>query len=664
VTDHPIQLRLLGRLTLRRQGVEINLPSSRKVRGLLALLAMAPSPLPRSRVCDLLCDSSSDPRGELRWCLSKLRTVLDDPAKQRVDAVGDVISLDLSDCWVDAAEIASLKKSGLETLDVSQLRRLDELYAGDFAAGLELDRNPEFASWLSGQRRQFRADQLAVLEQLIARLGEQDESFPYLEKWLQLAPFERRAHELLLRRLVDGGRVREAEAHLAATARLFEAEGLDWLPIREYWRSARGETPPRIEQVAAPIIDVKSGAQAVAAVATGPRRASICVMPFTERSLDASARGGLSDWLTDDIITRLAKLRILFVIARGSVFSLRERNIPPDEAARLLNVDYVASGSVRRHQGRLSITAQLAEAASGRIVWADDFNYSLDAAFDVLEEIGNRIVISLAGQIEIAERNRAVLKAPSSLDAWEAYHCGLWHMYRFNAEDNAHAAHYFALAVKQDRTFARAHAGLSFTHFQNVFLRWSDDRDREIDQAYACASDSIIADDLDPAAHWAMGRAQWLRGHLDDSVNELQRSVSLSPNFALGHYTLGFVQGQDGDALRAIESCDTSRQLSPFDPLMFAMLASRAIALFRLQRYDEAAEWASKAVVRPNVHENVQAVAVSCLAAAGRIDEATSVLGALRRRSPGYRLDDFFRAFRFPADTQDSLRRYAQRVGL
>jgi tetratricopeptide (TPR) repeat protein len=237
-------------------------------------------------------------------------------------------------------------------------------------------------------------------------------------------------------------------------------------------------------------------------------------------------------------------------------------------------------------------------------------------------------------------------------------------MYRFNAEDNRHAAHYFQLAVKQDRTFARAHAGLSFTHFQNVFLHWSADREREIDRAYACAADSVIADELDPAAHWAMGRAQWLRGHLEDSVSELQRSVALSPSFALGHYTLGFVQSQQGDALEAIASTDTSRQLSPFDPLMFAMLAARALALFRLHRYEEAAQWSSKAAVRPNVHQNVQAVAVNCLAAAGRLDEARLVLGALRQRSPDYRLDDFFRSFRFSAETQESFRKSAAMVGL
>ncbi|WP_198683607.1 hypothetical protein [Peristeroidobacter agariperforans] len=662
MTDHSIQVRLLGRLTLWKQGAERPLPSSRKVRGLLALLTVTPEALSRSRICELLFDTSTDPRGELRWCLSKLRAVLDDASKQRVNAAGDSVSLDLSDCSVDTNDIARLRAGGLETLDVARLRELSELYAGDFAAGLELDRNPEFASWLGAQRRQFRADHVAVIEQLVDRVGEQDQNdaFAYLEKWLQLAPFERRAHELLLQRLLRTGRVREGEEHLAATIRLFEGEGLDWMPIRECWRAARGRTPQIIVQ---PPAKAESQRPVAEALGAAQRRASICVMPFTERTPDVTSGGGLANWLTEDIITRLAKLRVLFVIARGSVFALTERNVPPDEAARLLNVDYVASGSVREQRGRLMVMAQLAEASTGRIVWADEFSYSRDGAFDALDEIGNRIVLSLAGQIEIAERNRAVLKPPNSLDAWEAYHRGLWHMYRFNDEDNRHAAHYFQRAVQQDRTFARAHACLSFTHFQNVFLHWSANRDREIERAYATAADSIVADDLDPAAHWAMGRAQWLRGHLDDSVHELRRSVSLSPNFALGHYTLGFVQSQEGDAHAAIEASDISRQLSPFDPLMFAMLASRAIALFRLQRYEEAAEWASKGAVRPNAHVNVQAVAVNCLAAAGRVDEARSLLTLLRRNSPDYCVDDFFRAFRFSPDTQASFRRSAARVG-
>ncbi len=367
--------------------------------------------------------------------------------------------------------------------------------------------------------------------------------------------------------------------------------------------------------------------------------------------------------MTEDIITRLAKLRVLFVIARGSVYALGERNIPPEEAGRLLNVDYVASGSVRRHGDRVIVTAELSEARVARIVWVEEFSCKRDDALTIFDEVGNRIVASIAEEIEATERNRAILKSPGSLNAWEAYHRGLWHMYRFNGDDNARAAHFFQMALKQDRTFARAHACLSFTHFQNAFLHRTAARETEIARAFDTAGESLVADDRDPAAHWAMGRALWLRGELDESLVELEQSITLSPNFALGHYTRGFVQCQSGDARLAIESTDYSRHLSPFDPLQFAMLGTRAVALLRLGEYDDAAEWAIKAAARPNAHIHILGIAVNCLAAAGRFEEASQFLARARKATPGYGLQEFLASFRLEPGTAKLFRMNAGRIG-
>src|SRR5262245_18447663 len=136
------------------------------------------------------------------------------------------------------------------------------------------------------------------------------------------------------------------------------------------------------------------------------RCASIAVMPFIDRN-DAASVGGAADGLAHDVITRLAKLRTLFVIAQGTVFALHERRIGPEEAGRMLNVDYVVSGSLQRHVNRLTVTVELAETRTARIVWAEIFNQTLDDAFLVLDEIGNRIVASIASEIETIERNRA-----------------------------------------------------------------------------------------------------------------------------------------------------------------------------------------------------------------------------------------------------------------
>ena len=652
-----LRIRMLGPLEIVRGGKRLSLPASRKVRALFAYLALSPRAMMRTQLCELLWDAPSDPRGELRWCLSKIRALIDSGGHRRVQTADDTVWLDLAGCRVDAIEIAHSMEGGIDRLPLARGRTLVESFSGDFMEGLEIERSPLFEGWLTAQRRRFRHCHVALLERL-ALDSPVDQALRYLETWLQLAPFEQRAHERLLAALARRGRIREGEEHLAATGRLFEAEGLDCSALRETWRAATkqgAKAPVMVQSTPA--------ARDAAAELAGARRASIAVMPFVDWSSTPAERGGAADALAHDVITRLAKLRSMFVIGHGTVFALHERRIEPEEAGRMLNVDYVVSGGVRILGKRLTVRVQLAETRTARVAWAEVFEHALDDAFVVLDEIGNRMVASLAAEIETIERNRAILKPPNSLDAWEAHHRGLWHMYRFTKADNERAQHFFATAVRLDPTFARAHAGLSFTHFQKAFQRWAK-RDPEMQRAYAAAAQSLAVDDRDPAAHLAMGRALWLLRRHEQSVLELQCATDLSPNFALGHYSLAFVQSQAGDAQAAIAASDYSRSLSPFDPLLFGMLGARAMALVRLGRFDEAASWAVKAAARPNAHPHIHAIAAYSLALAGSLDEATAYAANVRAAFPRYTLTEFLSAFRFDDEGAARFSEGARRIGM
>ena len=269
--------------------------------------------------------------------------------------------------------------------------------------------------------------------------------------------------------LARRGRIRDGEEHLAATVRLFEGDGLDYAPIREAWRAAPARGRSRCRSARRLLRRTR---RTTAPSRGCARRASIAVMPFVDTARAPAARGGAADALAHDVITRLAKLRSLFVIAQGSVFALHERHIGPEEAGRMLNVDYVVSGSLQREGKRLNVRSSSPRRAP-------------PASSGLRLQPAARRCVPRAGrdrrpdrrvhrhEIETIERNRAILRPPNSLDAWEAHHRGLWHMYRFNRADNERARHFFATAVRLDPTFARAYAGLSFTHFQNAFQGWA-----------------------------------------------------------------------------------------------------------------------------------------------------------------------------------------------
>ena len=657
-----LRLQLLGPLMVQRGTALVLLPSSRKVRALIAYLALAPRAVPRERLCQLLWDAPNDPRGELRWCLSKARAALDGPAQPRIVSGHDGVHLDLQDAWLDVAELDAAVQAGPAALDTPALRQLCALFGGDFLEGLSIERSAPFSAWLLGQRRRLRMIHSAILDQLTLTLPPaSDETVELLARWLQVAPLEARAHARMLDALAQRGQLREGQEHAEAAMRLFKAEGRDAAAIGQAWRHVKDRgASPAVVVLAAP---VPLGEPVVPAAVQAGRRASIVVMPFSENAPGRGARAGLGTRLAHDITMRLARLRTVFVISEASAATLAARGLNAMEAARALNVDYVAGGCLQRDGHQLLIDVQLTEARTERIVWAEVLSRPLADTLAVLAALGDQLVGAIAAQVELAERNRAVLKLPSQLDAWESHHRGLWHMYRFNRDDNAQACGFFEAAIRVDPTFSRPHAGLSFTHFQNAFLGWGD-RAVETELAYRTASDGALADDQDPVIRWALGRAHWLRGDVEAALSELDAALALSPNFSQGHYTRAFVLSQSGDAEAAIESTDQARELSPFDPLLFAMLATRAMALMRLGRHDEAATWALKAIARPNAHVHILAIAACCLALAGRQGEAQRVRRAIDDRVPGYAIGDFLAAFRFDPQGAALIQRVMPRLAL
>ena len=648
-------LGLLGTMNVRRGGGTLELPPSRKARALLAYLALAAGTVSRRDLCEIFWEGLDDPRAELRWVLSRIRQLVDDARLKRLATSHDGVRIDLRDATVDAEVVNQAAACGFATLAFDAQRALLGLFRGEFLAGLELDDSPIFNAWITAQRQRFRSLEVALLEQLV-RGAQGDAAAQLLERWRRLAPFDRRVHELLLGSFARRNQLREGEEHLAAASRLFAAEGLDTRPLRAAWDAARSAAASRgvPATVVAPLGVTEDSASG--------RRVSVAVMPFAPTTPVARVEGGLGTALAHDVITRLAKLRSLFVIAQGTTFALAERDVGAEQAARMLGVDYVATGTYHCAGGRVAVAVELIETRTARVLWAETLAAPLQGTLQVLDEVGDRIVSAVAQQIEAAERNRAILKPPGSLDAWEAHHRGLWHMYRFSREDNTRARGFFATAIRLDPTFSRAHAGLSFTYFQDAFQGWAP-RDAAIARAFASAGAGLLSDDRDPSAHWAMGRALWLQGRGEQAVGALRQAVELAPSFALGHYTIAFVNGQAGDPEAAIRAADLSRSLSPFDPLLFGMLAVRAFALVRLERFDEAADWAAQAAARPNAHAHILGIAAFTLALAGSKQSARAHVAAVHRSVPGYGIGDLLAAFRFDPAGERLFRRGARLLG-
>ena len=161
---------LFGPFRVVRSGADATLAPSRKVRALIAYLVMAPRPVHRARLCEMFWDVPNDPRGELRWCLSKIRGLLGDPSHERVKAENDWVSIDTSTIEVDALWVAPRVAAAISGGDLDLLKQLAAKFEGEFLEGFEADRIPLFEAWLIGERQRFQDLHADVLSRIIALL--------------------------------------------------------------------------------------------------------------------------------------------------------------------------------------------------------------------------------------------------------------------------------------------------------------------------------------------------------------------------------------------------------------------------------------------------------------------------------------------------------------
>jgi TolB-like protein/Tfp pilus assembly protein PilF len=379
------------------------------------------------------------------------------------------------------------------------------------------------------------------------------------------------------------------------------------------------------------------------------QRPSIAVLPFRNLA-DASPYHTLAEGLAHELITELARLRWLLVIARGSSFRFRDSNLDLREVGRLLGVRYCLTGGVEVNSRRLTVTTELIDTRTGEVVWGERYAGFVDDIHAVRAEIKSKILMSLEIQIPLHEASGARLISSDNLDAWSAYHLGLQHLYRFNRSDNAAATRLFEHAVKQDENFARAHAGLSFVHFQTAFMRQTDDIPGEIALARRCARRGLDIDPLDPFANFTMGRSYWLESDLDSARSWLERAVSLSPNYAQGMYALAWtktiaVGEQDGR-----KQLDIAMRLSPLDPLYYAMLGARGFTHIARGEYAEGVVWTEQAARSPGAHVFMALLAAAAQALAGNTARAAAWAAKVRERGPLLDSADFFRGYPVKAE--------------
>jgi DNA-binding SARP family transcriptional activator/endonuclease III-like uncharacterized protein len=223
-----LELHVLGDLEVLRDGEILPLPPSRKTRALLAYLALNERSLRREQLCEMLWEIPDDPRGSLRWSLSKIRKLVDGPEIARVIADRNTVNFDTSGMDIDIRILQATAAANLDEVTTENLRQVAGHYRGEFLEGLELPDFHDFYTWCIGERERAARCQATLLKALLARLEkEPEQALDHANQWVTLAPFDQEARTALIRLLLRLDRRPEAEQQYRLGRQKLEESGAE-----------------------------------------------------------------------------------------------------------------------------------------------------------------------------------------------------------------------------------------------------------------------------------------------------------------------------------------------------------------------------------------------------------------------------------------------------
>jgi TolB-like protein/Tfp pilus assembly protein PilF len=368
---------------------------------------------------------------------------------------------------------------------------------------------------------------------------------------------------------------------------------------------------------------------------------SIAVIPFTAREADP-VHDVVGEVLADEIINALSRTVDLKVISRLSTSPLRGRDTPPSEVGAVLGANYVLSGVYRVMGTGYMLTAELAEARSGHIVWSLNLKGSVAGILSGENEPVQRVVAELTAAIMVRELHRAQTQALPTLESYTLLMGAISLMHRLSSQDFDRARQ--MLEVLTDRTprLAVPHAWLAEWHVLRVQQGWTDDPEADTRRALECSKRAL---DDDPECSLALAVDGFIHTNLlrrlDIGKERYERALEANPNDSLAWLLKGTMHAFKGEGEPAVAMTARARALSPLDPLRYFYDSLSATAALAAQDYAQAAELAHRSYRLNRKHASTLRALVISHWHLGQHDEARRMVKELLAIEPSFTVARF-----------------------
>ncbi len=367
-----------------------------------------------------------------------------------------------------------------------------------------------------------------------------------------------------------------------------------------------------------------------------PDKPSIAVLPFENMSGDPEQEY-FADGMVEEIITALSRFKWLFVIARNSSFTFKGRAVDIKEVGRRLGVRYVLEGSVRKASGKVRITGQLIDAATGAHIWADRFERDLTDVFALQDEVTVAVVSAIQPKLLQTEIAKAARRRPENLTAYDSYLRALPQFYLTTRESAAEGTRLAHCVLELDPRFGLAAALAGVGHMVNVLYGYATDPQFDRQEAVRLLGVAMNLDDGDPdTLAWTCLISAFMVDDCEGALEMADRAVALNPNSFNAWNGRGWVYRIAGLPEEAIRSFERAIRMSPVDPRLHLTFVGMGFAFIELGRFDEAIVAGKKAQRQNPSYSGAYRCLASASAHLGRDAEAREVAARVLQLDPAF----------------------------
>ena len=360
--------------------------------------------------------------------------------------------------------------------------------------------------------------------------------------------------------------------------------------------------------------------------ASAPPRLSIVVLPFANFGGNPEHEYFV-DGVTESLTTDLSRMNGTLVIARNTAFTYKGKPVDIMQVGRELQVRYVLEGSVQRTDTRLRVNVQLIDTATGGHLWAERFDKPVGDLLDMQDEVVARLARQLGTQLIGAEARRAE-RAPKP-DSVDLYFQGMAWLNMGNTPDYlSHARDYLERAVKLDPGNVEALVWGAYVDVFMASLYAGGNRETRLATGEAALVKALTLAPDHAWAHLSLGLAQIQTKRALQGIAECERALAIDRNLAPAHAMIGLAKFRIGCGEETQAHVEEALRLSPRDPFVAAWLSIAGDAKLFLGRDEEAVSLFSRAIALNRNNPYTHFLLAAALANLGRAAEAKDAVQA------------------------------------